>query len=128
MLRKLKFETDNAIHGLTKARGFVWYTEKGVMFEYQVSDNILEIMKSDLTDLFVPFEQISEIRWKNSWFSGGTVYITLSSLKNLDKIPFLEEAELCLKLKRKEKTKGKEFATNAALNLAYFLNDELDKL
>ena len=128
MINKLQFETDNANHGLTQARGFAWFTKKGVMFEYQVSDTLFEVMKSDLHELFVPYEKIENIKWKKSWFTGGVVYIKLNTLKELDQVPFLEETELCLELERKEKIEGKEFAVNAALQLAYFRLEQLDKL
>lgn len=128
MINKLRFETDNANHGLTQARGFAWYTKTGLMFEYQVSDTVFEVMKSDLKELFVPYEQIQDIKWKKSWFTGGVVYIRLNSLKDLDQVPFLEETELCLELERKEKVAGKEFAVNSALQLADFRIEQLDKL
>ena len=57
-MTKLHFETDNSIHVLTQCRGFAWYTKEGVMFEYQVSDSILEMFKSELKDLFVSYNQI----------------------------------------------------------------------
>ncbi|MDG1427531.1 MAG: hypothetical protein P8M19_03670 [Crocinitomicaceae bacterium] len=128
LINKLLFETDDAKLGLTQARGFAWFTKKGVMFEYQVTDTVFEMMKSELTELFVPFEQVKEIRWEKSWFTGGIVYISLNSLKDLDQVPFLDETELCLELDRKQKTEGKEFGVNAALQLAYFRIEELDKL
>ncbi len=125
---KLKFETDNAIHGLTQARGFAAYSKEGLSFEYQVLDSILELVKSEITERFVSFDQIEEIEYKKEWFSGGSVLIHLNSLKNLDSIPFLDETELCLELDRKEKVKGKEFAVNAQLELSNYklqkLNDQ----
>jgi hypothetical protein len=126
MAQKLQFETDNATHGLTQTRGFAWYTKEGIMFEYQQSDSIVEMFKGDVKEVFVPFDKIQEIVHKNSWFSGGTVYIRLNTLKNIDSLPFLEETELCLELKRKQKSQGKDFAVNAALELSTFNLDQLD--
>lgn len=125
-MNKLQFETDNSTHGLTLARGFAWHTKEGLMFEYQVSDSILGLVKSELKELFVPFSQVQQISHKNSWFSGGTVYVQLSSLKNLEHAPFLEETELCLELERKHKTAGKEFAVNAQLELSNFNVENID--
>lgn len=127
-MTKLEFETDNAIHGLTQARGFAWYTKEGIMFEYQVSDSIFELIKSEVNDLFVPFDSIEEIIYKKAWFSGGTVFIKLNSLKYLDQIPFCEETKLCLELGRKQKERGKEFAVNAQLELSNFNINQLDNL
>lgn len=127
-MKKLQFETDNATHGLTHARGFAWSTREGLMFEYQVSDSIIEVIKSELKELFVPYQQIQEIVHKNSWFTGGTIYVQLNSLKNLADIPFLEETELCLELKRKHKNAGKEFAVNAQLELSKHRLDQLDEV
>jgi hypothetical protein len=127
-MNKLKFETDNATHGLTLARGFAWHTKEGLMFEYQVSDSIMELLKSELKELFVPYSQVQQISHKNSWFSGGTVYVQLSSLKNLEDAPFLEQTELCLELERKHKTAGKEFAVSAQLELSNYKFDQMDEV
>jgi hypothetical protein len=125
-MTKLKFETEDSNFGLTQARGFAWHNHEGLMFEFQVLDSILEVVKSEVKELFVSYNQIEKIYYEKEWFSGGFVYIELNSLKNLDKIPFLEETELCLELERKEKDKGKEFAVNAQLALSNYRLNQMD--
>ena len=121
---KLKFETENATHGLTQAKGFAWHDAQGIYFEHQVSDAILEVYKGEVSENFIPYDQIQSVSYKSSWFSGGSVIIALNSLKNVDKIPFVQNGEVVLKLKREQKSQGKEFAVNAQLDLDdYRLNN-----
>lgn len=127
-MAKLQFETDNATHGLTHAKGFAWVERHGIKFEYQVSDSILEILKSEIKEVLISFEEIQNIRFKNSWFSGGTVYIGLNSLKAMDGIPFVEDGEIVLSLKRNQKDNGKEFAVNGDLELSNFRMEKLNSL
>ena len=114
---KLRFETENSSHGLTRAKGFAWHDADGIHFEHQVSDTILEVYKGDVKESSIPYDQIQEVRYKNSWFSGGSVIITLNSFKNADKLPFVQNGEVILSLKRPQKSQGKEFAINAQLDL-----------
>lgn len=126
-MRKLKFETDDTKLGLTKSSGFIWSDLKGVHIEYQVSDTILELYKSKVNDVFIPYSIIDNIRYKKSWFfSGGTVYIALNTLRNTSKIPFLVNFEVTLSLKRNQKEQGKDFVINTELELQSFRLNELN--
>jgi hypothetical protein len=127
-MNKLKFETDDSKFGLTQARGFAWWTREGLMFEFQVLDTILEIVKSEHKELFVSFGQIERIYYEKEWFAGGSVYIELNSLKNIEDVPFLDETELCLELERKHKSRGKEFAVNSQLELSEYNLNQMDKV
>jgi hypothetical protein len=128
-MRKLKFETDDAKLGLTKATGFIWADIKGIHIEYQVSDNILELYKSKVNDVFISYATIDSIRYKKSWFfSGGTVYIALNTLKKMSNIPFLVDFEVKLNLKRKQKDQGKDFTVNTELELQNFRLEALNSI
>jgi hypothetical protein len=127
-MTKLKFETENSSHGLTQARGFAWYTEKGLFFEYQILDSMLEIVKSDLKEVFVPFDEIGEVVYVKSWFFGDSVNIKLTSLKSAQNAPFLDETNLVLELDRKQRENGKNFAVDSQLELSNYRNEQLDKL
>ncbi len=109
-MKKLQFETEDANLGLTKALGFAWASDTGVFIEYQVSDSIIGVKKWPVAETFIPFDEIVEVLYKSGWFSGGEVSIQLNSLKNVENLPFLEDATLTLSLNRKQKEHGKEFA------------------
>mgnify|MGYP003688848341 CR=1 FL=1 len=127
---KLKFETEDAKLGLTKAAGFLWADQKGIHIEYQISDNIFELYKSDIKEAFFPFTTIDEITHKQSWwlFNGGRICISLNSLKNTTDIPFMEDNDMLFNLKRKNKNKGKDFAVNTQLELCNYRLDELNTI
>jgi len=129
-MKKLKFETDDTKLGFTKAAGFLWADQKGVHVEYQVSDNIFELYKSEVKEVFFPFKTIEEINHNMSWwlFNGGQICISLNSLKNTNDIPFIEDNGLIFNLKRKNKNKGKDFAVNTQLELYNYRLVQLNRL
>ena len=127
-MAKLQFSTDNRTHGLTNAKGFAWIEREGIKFEYQVADNVLKVLKSDIKETFIGFDQIDSIRYKKAFFTGGTVFIALNSLKALDRIPFVVDNEICLALKRNQKNNGKEFVVNGDLELSNYRMDKLNEL
>lgn len=126
-MKKVQFKVDDTGIGITQAKGFLWSDREGVHFEFQVSDNIIEVYKSDISEVTIPFSQIAEITYSSSYFSGGKICIRVNSLKNVDKIPFLKDSEIVIKLKRNQKEIGNDFAVNAQLDLANFNLEALDR-
>jgi hypothetical protein len=89
---------------------------------------MLEIVKSDLKEVFVPFDEIGEVVYVKSWFFGDSVNIKLTSLKSAQNAPFLDETNLVLELDRKQRENGKNFAVDSQLELSNYRNEQLDKL
>ncbi|NOQ72032.1 MAG: hypothetical protein GQ574_08530 [Crocinitomix sp.] len=127
-MAKVQFRTDDPKLGLTQAIGFIWEERDGIHIEYQVSDNILNVLKSDLKNVFIPYAQIEDIVYKKSWLSKGKIIISLSSLKGLDKIMFLETTTLKISVKRDQKSKCLEFEANANLSMSSDRVAQLDLL
>lgn len=127
-MAKVQFKTDDRKLGLTQAIGFIWEEREGIHIEYQVSDNILNVLKSDLKNVFIPYSQIESILFKKSWLGNGTLIISLSSLKGLDKIMFLEATTLKIKVKKDQKTKCLDFESNGNLSLSTDRVAQLDDL
>lgn len=127
-MAKVQFRTDDPKLGLTQAIGFIWEERDGIHIEYQISDNILNVIKSDLKNIFIPYGQIDEIVFKKPWLSKGKIIVSLSSLKGLDKIMFLETTTLKISVKRDQKSKCLEFEANANLALSTDRVAQLDKL
>ncbi len=127
-MSKVQFKTDDPKLGLTQAIGFIWEEREGLHIEYQISDNILNVLKSDLKDVFIPYSQVAGIVYKKSWFGGGKVIVSLSSLKGLDKIMFLETTTLKMSVKRDQKANCLEFEANANLSLSTYRVNQLDDM
>ena len=127
-MAKVQFRTDDPKLGLTQAIGFIWEERDGIHIEYQVSDNILNVLKSDLKNVFIPYTQIEDIVYKQAWLRKGKIIISLSSLKGLDKILFLETTTLKISVKRDQKSKCLEFEANANLSMSTDRVAQLDAL
>ncbi len=119
-MKKVQFKKDETRFGLSKATGFVWVNQEGIFFEYQVSDNILEIYKSKIKEVSIPFDQVASVIYKKNLLGRGKIVIELSSLKNVDRLPFLEETKICISLKRNQKVNGQEFVSNATYELGNY--------
>lgn len=119
-MRKVQFKIDDLGIGITQAKGFLWSDKEGVHFEYQVSDNIIEVYKSNVNDAIIPYSQIANIEYKKAFFGGGKILIQLNSIKNVDRIPFIKDALIKIPLKRDQKENAAEFVVNANLDLANF--------
>ena len=122
-MRKIKFDTTDPKLGLTKSVGFIWSDEKGVYLEYQVSDTIIELYKSKIKDVFIPYSQIADILYKKLWFKRGQLVIKLSSLKGLGKIPLLESTDICVAIKKNQKENCLDFVSNTKLDLSTAILD-----
>tara|TARA_B110000037_G_C17127730_1_gene509123 strand:- start:6077 stop:6460 length:384 start_codon:yes stop_codon:yes gene_type:complete len=127
-MAKVQFRTDDPKFGLTQAIGFIWEDRDGIHIEYQVSDIILNVIKSDLKDVFIPYSQIASIVYKKSWLGKGKIIISLSSLKGLDKIMFLETTTLKISVKKDQKSNCLEFEANANLFLSTDRVAQLDEM
>ena len=127
-MAKVQFRTDDPKLGLTQAIGFIWEDRDGIHIEYQVSDIILNVIKSDLKDVFIPYSQIASIVYKKSWLGKGKIIISLSSLKGLDKIMFLETTTLKISVKKDQKSNCLEFEANANLSLSTDRVAQLDEM
>ncbi|MDG1914739.1 MAG: hypothetical protein P8I55_09145 [Crocinitomix sp.] len=127
-MAKVQFRTDDPKLGLTQANGFIWEDRDGIHIEYQVSDIILNVIKSALKDVFIPYSQIASIVYKKSCLGKGKIIISLSSLKGLDKIMFLETTTLKISVKKDQKSNCLEFEANANLSLSTDRVAQLDEM
>ena len=107
---------------------FIWEDRDGIHIEYQVSDIILNVIKSALKDVFIPYSQIASIVYKKSCLGKGKIIISLSSLKGLDKIMFLETTTLKISVKKDQKSNCLEFEANANLSLSTDRVAQLDEM
>lgn len=127
-MKKLKFNTEDSKFGLTEAAGFVWSTKAGIHVEYQIKDTLIEVYKTEVTEVFIPYSAIQDIVYKSAWFAGGDIEVTLNTLKGFSDLPFLEETELTFSLdSRKQKNDAKEFVVNAKLENVNSTLDDLEK-
>lgn len=68
MIGKLHFSSDAYASGLATVIGFVGYTENGLHIEYQISDSVINAVKSEIKELSIPFENINRLELKTGFF------------------------------------------------------------
>lgn len=104
-------------NGLQEVSGSISFDENNLNFEYQA--NPLGLIKGDVKEISIPFSQIEEIEYVEKFLSRKLI-ITVSSLKNLDKFPLIEDYIIKIPVKRKLKEKANEFSIKVNFNLGHY--------
>ncbi len=118
-MSKVPFISETVYWGLAKTSGFIGAGEDGLEIEYQMSDTLVQFFKTEVKDIEIPYESIQSIHFKKGWwFFSGKLIIELNSLKNLGRIPFLEENEIVFKIRSKNRELARVFSVNSQLELS----------
>ncbi len=104
----LPFEIDEVYHGFAKAKGILRYSDDTLVFEFQVSDNLLEVFKSKVKTIRVPMAEIKDIVFKKSWFRARLIFHSLH-LGAFEKVPGHEATHLSLKIHRRDRATAEAF-------------------
>jgi|AntRauTorckE6833_2_1112554.scaffolds.fasta_scaffold101680_1 hypothetical protein len=113
----LPFTADIGELGLQLAKGVVKTSTNGLILEFQTVDAIVGLIKSDVKQLQLPYDSIRAISFKKGLFS-SKLTISCSSMKELEDVDFAEQATLTLKIKRKDRSVGKDIVGNMHLELS----------
>jgi len=125
-LNKIPFISETAYWGLAKTTGFISVDESGIGIEYQISDNLFDVFRSEVKDIEISYDTIQNIRFKKGWFFGGKLIIELNSIKNLGRIPLLEETEIKVRIRRKNRELARDFAVSSQLEMSTNKLNNLD--
>lgn len=124
---RLPFKYEDYVAGLALVSGFIGFDQDSLNIEYHISDNVLEVYKSDLKEVKVPYQNIESIEYKKGWFSQKLI-VHLGTLKNVDKLPFLKENQLIFNLKRMIRPQAKTFEIECNLEISTYKLNSIDKL
>jgi len=124
---RLPFKYEDYVAGLAVVSGFIGFDQDSINVEYHISDNVLEVYKSELKEVKIPYQNIENIEFKKGWFSQRLI-VHLGTLKNVDKLPFLKDNQLIFNIKRKIRNKAKTFEIECNLEISTFKLNSIDNL
>ena len=125
MNRPLPFEIPNVNHGIVVVKGLFHLKNETIVLEFDKRDGFVGIMKSDLEEVVIPFQEIASITFIKKLFT-TRIEIVGSSMKSLHNIPGAEQGRISLKLKRKDRKLAEKLMSHARLKLSEFKLKELD--
>lgn len=82
--------------GFGEGMGVVIAGQDQLVLEYQVQDSLLNVLKSALKTVTVPYGEIAEINFKKGWGGGGVLELRTHSLRPLSDVPSVEGSTLKL--------------------------------
>lgn len=117
-----QFKCDS-INGFSEVSGSISFDEENLKFEFQ--NNFFGMVKGEVYDISIPFSQIEDIELVKKFFSRKIV-ISVNSLRNLDKLPLLEDYLIKISVKKKYIEKANEFVIKCNFNLGQFKLSKLE--
>ena len=115
--QRLHFSTDEAYSGLAALTGIMQVNKDSLVLEYQVKDNILGMLKSDTKRLLIPYNNLTEVRYKRNWFI-SRFHLYVNSMQILGKFPIGKDGRITLKINRKRSHTAKELESYINLRLS----------
>lgn len=117
---RLPFSIDDVYGGFAKVTGLLTVEEDALFLEFQTKDNILGgLIKSAPRELMVPMKELDSVECVSKW-TGTRFFVRVRRLSLLDGMPNVENGEVKLKIKRKNK--------QTALNMASKINLRISEL
>jgi len=121
----LHFTYEDYVEGLAIITGFIGFNKDSLNIEYQISDNVVGFIKSDIKEVNIPFNSVENLELQKKLFSTKLI-VSLSSLKGIGKLPFLKDNTLTFKIKKKHRDKAKEFEVNCNIEISTYKLEQLD--
>ncbi len=101
-------------HGLLDVQGIVGLDEDDLVFEFEVHDGFLALLRSPLREVRVPIAQIESVELVDGWLS-SIVVVRGRKLATLEKLPGAF-TEVRLRVKRPDRGRAKSLV--AAVDMA----------
>ncbi|MEO1449948.1 MAG: hypothetical protein AAFV07_10505 [Bacteroidota bacterium] len=115
---RLPFSIDDVYGGFAQVTGILTAEEDAIFLEYQTQDNILGgLIKSSTRELMIPLQELDSVEARSKW-TGTRFFIRVRRLASLDGLPNVENGEVKLKIKRKNKEVAISMASRINLRIS----------
>lgn len=119
------FEILNINHGLQVAKGLLKVKEEGLLFEFEVEDSFLGLIKSGVKTQNVSYRELENVRFEKGWWN-GKIILEGTSMQIFEDIPGSEQGRLRLKVKRSNRDDAQNAVSSARVHLSEQKINELD--
>jgi len=112
-------------YGLAEARGLLHIGEDELILELESQDTVVGLIKSELKEVVIPFEDIEEINYKAGWI-GAKIEIVGKSMKVMNDLPGADHGSATLHIRRRDREKAERVLSHARLELSEFKLKQLE--
>ena len=125
MSKRIPFRIKNLNYGLAEARGLLHIGEDELILELESQDTVVGLIKSDLKEITIPFEDVEEINYKPGWF-GAKIEVVGKSMKVMNDLPGSNHGTAKLHIRRRDKKTAERVLSRARLELSEFKLKQLE--
>ncbi len=110
------FRIPAAFGGFADCDGVLQATNEGLNLEFQTKDGVFNVLKSDVRNIVVFWEDILRVEFKKTWFQFRLELVT-RSIKTLEDVPGSKGCRVSLQISRQDREAAKELAGFANLRI-----------
>jgi hypothetical protein len=114
--------------GLSEAHGLMKFSSKtGLSLEFQVKDAFIGLIKSEVREVFLGWDDIADIQVKKKWFS-AIITIRVNKMSLFEKLPGSISGEFTAKIKKEDVETARNMQSSTLLILSEKKIEQLDQL
>lgn len=112
--------------GLSEAHGLMKFSAKnGLVLEFQIKDSIVGIIKSDVREINLKWDEIADFQLKKKWFS-AVVTIRVNKMSVFEDLPGTKAGEFKAKIKKEDYESARNLQSSLMLLLSEKKIEQLD--
>ncbi|GAA5523354.1 hypothetical protein LQ318_16490 [Aliifodinibius salicampi] len=119
------FKITNIFHGLKEIQGLIGLEENGLKIEYEEQDSIFGMIKSGVSTIKIPFDNLQEITFKKGWF-GGKIVLEGNSMEAFNGLPGTEPGSRTLEIKRSDRDEAQNLISHARMRLSEYKLEKME--
>ncbi|MCF6226822.1 MAG: hypothetical protein L3J22_11065 [Xanthomonadales bacterium] len=113
----LPFKNNDTYEGFAVTEGCLKINDNSLVFEFFTKDSMIGLLKSEVKQVVVGFEDIAEISFQKSIF-GNKLKLRLSNFMLAQKLPAPDAGEVKLRIARKDREIAASFVSKAQLAMS----------
>lgn len=103
--------------GLTEVKGLLKVTGEEITLEFESKDAFVGMIKSDLKEVRISFDDIERVEWKKGFFS-SKMSIFGKSMRVVSEIPGADHGKITLKFRRRDRDRAADIAGKLRMDLS----------
>lgn len=124
----VSFTIEGTNGGFSNVEGLLRLGNHALILEFQTSDAIFGVIKSDLKSVTIPFSQIRKVEYGKKWFSTH-IEIAVMTMRSLDGVPGAKAGHLKMKIRKENRSDAVQFNSTLQMLLSeYRLSESEDRL
>ncbi|MDP5172741.1 MAG: hypothetical protein NWR72_21060 [Bacteroidia bacterium] len=125
---RVPFIIDDIYGGFAKASGLLRIESDALLLEFQVQENLFGgLMKGKPKVFRIPITALDSVEFKKTWFNSKLI-IRVMRLRDLDGVPGAQEGEAKLKIRKQDRERAKEIASQVSIRLSEIRLSQMDDL